>query len=482
MFKQLSYNTIFRIVGFGIGFFLSVVIARKLGSDDYGVFAIFLTIGGFISGLGMFGFPEYVVKNISVTKTFNNKILFVLLNSTLIVLILILLFNVFESQVYALFNVTRQQLTNTLYFFGYIIFVSSNFLLQRVLEGFHFSQGGYFIKEVLGRLFKLIPLLFIPISLENVFIVFFLSELMVFILFFTIILIKYGVDIDRKKILPSKNDIKKIYQYTFPLFATTLVLIFNGQTIKLLLASFEEAKYVGFYNISLNFSALMIIGLNIQNTILKPYFSKFFHDNNLQAIQQYYFKSSKLLTLISLPVGLLFLGMPKLFLTFYGKEYYDAAIILQLIIISTIINISTGSNYPILVMSKISHKEFTANILNFISVISLGTLFIYLFGYIGAGLILIISQTIVNVYRIIVLNRAFGLKPFKNMFQVYFLLISAMMVIFSLSNIFQDSVMYLLPLVIIVIGVTCWLFIKIAFVPGEIKEYYSLLKEKIIVK
>ena len=482
MFKQFSLNSVYRLIGFAIGFFLSIVIARNLGSDDYGIFAIFLTISGLISGIGMFGFPNYIIKNISITKTFNKNILFVLLNSLLIVLILILLFITFESNICSLFNFDGQQHTYILYFLGFIVLASSNVLLRSVFEGFHNSQSGYLIKEVFGRLFKLIPILFITITISSVFVVFFLAELLVFIIFIGLITYKYDIDIDRRRNLLSKKDIKEIYRYTLPLFATTLVLIFNGQIVKLLLGVFESPKYVGFYDLSLNFAAFMIIGLNIQNTVLKPYFSKYFHEGNLQAIQKYYLQSSKILTLIFLPVALFFIGMPKLFLMFYGHEFYDAAIILQLIIISSIINISTGSNYPILVMSKISHKEMWANILNFVSVIFLGSLFIYLFGYIGAGLILIVSQTIVNVYRIVVLNKEFGLKPFNNIFKIYSLLFTSVLVIMLISYLFEDLVLYLLPTLLFVIGITCYIFIKIEFHSGELKEYYYLLKEKISSK
>lgn len=482
MFKQFSLNTVYRLIGFIIGFFLSVIIARKLGSDEYGIFAIFLTIGGLISGIGMFGFPDYIIKNISITKSINNKIFFVFLNSLFVILILILLFYIFENSIYSIFNIEKVQINSNLYFLGYIIFAAINVLLRSIFEGFHNSQNGYLIKEVFGRLFKLLPFLFLSITLKNVFTVFFLAEFLVFIIFIGLIYYKYDFDIDKKQQLLSKNDIKQIYRYTMPLFATTLVLIFNGQIIKLLLGSFEAAKYVGYYDISLNFAALMIIGLNIQNTVLKPYFSKFFHEDNLQDAQKYYLQSSKLLTLIFLPVGLFFLGFPKLFLIFYGSEFYEAKIILQLVIISSIINISTGSNYPILVMSKMSYKELRANILNFASVIILGPLFIYAFGYIGAGLILILSQTIVNVYRIIVLNKEYGLKPFHNMLSTYFLLFTSVVIIMLLSNVISNSIMYLVPIFLFVILTTCYLFIKIEFNSGEIKEYYFMLKEKILLK
>jgi len=482
MFKQFSLNTVYRLVGFIIGFFLSVIIARKLGSDEYGIFAIFLTIGGLISGIGMFGFPDYIIKNISITRSINNKILFVFLNSLFVILILILLFHIFENNIYCIFNIETVQIESNLYFIGYIVFVTLNVFLRSIFEGFHNSQNGYLIKEVFGRLFKLLPFLILKITLKNVFTIFFLAEFLVFIIFIGLIYYKFDIDIDKKKRLLSKKDIKKIYQYTMPLFATSLVLIFNGQIIKLLLGSFEAAKYVGYYDISLNFASLMIIGLNIQNTVLKPYFSKFFQEVNLHGVQKYYSQSSKILTLISLPIGLLFLGFPKLFLMFYGSGFYEAKIILQLVIISSIINISTGSNYPILVMSKISYKEFNANILNFASVILLGTIFIYAFGYIGAGLILILSQTIVNVYRIIVLNKEYGLKPFHNMLSTYSLLFTSVVIIMLLSNVMSNSIMYLVPILLFIILTTCYLFIKIEFHSGEIKEYYFMLKEKILLK
>lgn len=480
MFKQFSYNTLFRLIGFAVGFILSVSIARGLGSDEYGIFAIFLTIGGLISGIGMFGFPNYVIKNISIAKTLNSKIIFVFLNSLVIVLLLIVLFKVFESNIYSIFKIDQFQFTNALYFLGFIVFASSNILLRSVFEGFHNSQGGYLIKEVLGRLFKLVPIFFIHITIQNVFIVFLIAELVVFLIFIVFILYKYDFEFDKKKRLLSQKEIIPIYRYTLPLFATTLVLIFNGQIIKLLLGVFEESKYVGYYDLSLNFSALMIIGLNIQNTVLKPYFSKFFNEDNLQAIHKYYLQSSKILTIIFLPLGLFFLGVPKAFLLFYGQEYYDASLILQLIIISSIINISTGSNYPILVMSRVSHKEFNANILNFLSVMFLGLLFIYLFGYLGAGLVMVVSQSIVNIYRIVVLKKEFGFLPYNNIYRICFLLISSIGIVFSLSLILKNSTLILLPPLLLVIGFTCYLFVKLEFLPGEIKDYYRLFKNKVV--
>ena len=107
---------------------------------------------------------------------------------------------------------------------------------------------------------------------------------------------------------------------------------------------------VGIYNVAARTAMLTNVILIAVNTIVAPKFAALYLKGDLDALGSIARNSAKLMTVIAIPVLLLFISAPGWVMGIFGSQFSDWGVVLAIISLAQFINVATGSVSFLLMM------------------------------------------------------------------------------------------------------------------------------------
>jgi O-antigen/teichoic acid export membrane protein len=124
----------------------------------------------------------------------------------------------------------------------------------------------------------------------------------------------------------------KLFQLAAPLFVTGVMVAVAGYGDTLVLGAFHYAQ-VGTYTASLTFARLVQVGISAASYIFLPVASAFLARGDRRAVRLTYVTVTKWLTVVSLPLFVVFVFLPSSSLRFvYGPNYASIILPLQVVV------------------------------------------------------------------------------------------------------------------------------------------------------
>jgi O-antigen/teichoic acid export membrane protein len=149
-------------------------------------------------------------------------------------------------------------------------------------------------------------------------------------------------------------------------------------------------------------------------SIATPIISEAWKDRNLAKIREIYQKTSLNLLIIGLALGgAIYLNMDNA-VRFLGDTYQPIKAIVLVMGIAKLIDLGTGLNSTILLLSKYWRIDFITNMCFVAMAIPLNYFLIRSFGVMGAAYANFISLTIFNLIRLFYIYKLFKLQPFSS--------------------------------------------------------------------
>lgn len=168
-----------------------------------------------------------------------------------------------------------------------------------------------------------------------------------------------------------------------------------------MIGTFVNKESVGYYSLFLYMSNLMIIPMASINAISGPIIAESFEHNDIKNIDEIYKKSSNNILVFGAIVFLLiWVNLPFLLeIMRNGKELIPLTTILLLLGLSKIFDLMTSVNNLIMIYSKWYHVNLILLLVMATCNIILNTLFIDLYGILGAAVATLISVFTFNLLK-----------------------------------------------------------------------------------
>ena len=327
IFKNMSWLLVSQIIGSVFGFIWTILLARYLGVNDYGIFGFavsFTTIVGIIDDLGI---STHIVRHIatdydSAPKYLGNalplKLIFSSFKVILTVIILIIQ------------GVNEFTLTITLLFTLEMVFKSLVSLLNGSFQAFEYGkyQGiGNTVLSTLTLTFIIISI-YTDIGLFGVAVSYILANAITF---------AYEYYALNKHVTKPKFELdiafcKQITLLSLP-FAITAILANVYYSIDVVMLSHLVGDYAtGIYNATYKLISVLTIFYSVYAAVIFPVMSKFFEKDESMLLVSFE-KSIKYLLMIIIPlaVATVFYSTDVIHLI-YGHEYDAASSVLSILI------------------------------------------------------------------------------------------------------------------------------------------------------
>lgn len=349
IFKNMSWLLISNIIAAICGFIWTVLIARYLGVNDYGIMGFAVSLTGMLGILADLGISTHIVRHVatdydSAPKYLGNalplKSIFSLITFIIILISLILL--------------KSNEIT---------IIITLLFSIEMIIKSFIGLLNGYFqafeegeYQGIGNTLLNLILLVFILLSiftdlgLFGITISYIMANLIALIYEY-IALTKHVV---KPKFEMDKSFCKSITLLSLPFAINSILVSIFYSVDTVMLTSMIGSYPTGIYNATYRLISVLTLFHGVYNAVIFPVMSRFFKDDEELLIISFE-KSIKYLMLIIIPlsVATTFYSL-EIVQLIYGHEYDAASSVLSILIWTVCIIFING---PVGTLLNASHKE-----------------------------------------------------------------------------------------------------------------------------
>lgn len=420
--RQTIKGSIWSYIGVIIGFVTTTYLYTEyLTPDIIGLFSILLAysnLAGRLSGLGFVGVTNRLFTYFRDHERGHNGFLFIGLVfhivGFIVFLILYFMFSpamvasnmdkspLFASYIYLLIPLTLANLI-------FIFLDTFNKLLYDVILG-------TFLQEFLQRVLVFIIVLLFAFQIIN------LQQLIFgFVCVVSVKAIIIIIYLWKKKELNLRPDSgmldrrmrKEIINYSLFSLLSGFgpMVVFNID--KILVNHYLDLTSTGVYTIAFYFGSFITMPSRSLLKISGALISDAFKENNIEKIKEIYYKSCLNQLIIG---GFLFVGIWSNIdniLIIIGDAYIESKWVIFFIGIGYIIDMATGVNGSIIALSKNYRMNLLFIAIQILLVVSLMSIFVPIWGIVGASIVIAISLLINNVLRFALLYRKFKFQPFN---------------------------------------------------------------------
>jgi len=336
-------NTLITIV---TGWIVSVVVARHLGPERYGIFCLVLWLSGTILWIIGLGFitaltkftAQYKNDGSSLQRALFRYTLFIEIVLTLVITTVCLVFH----RVIADYFFSDSE---SVYFFLAICGLIPGMLtsvFSATIEGMekfeYFTYASLILTpfSIAAKIFVVLQGYGITGLLVVMFIFSFLNTL-----FYVYVLVRQKVVSTEKTPKLSAEIKKKFHRYGISVGAIQLIdKVVWDKSENFFLGRFSTAEQIGYFNLGFNLAQrFMSIIPHTFWKVLFPSMAGFSHQNKHKKIKQVFFLSSRYIAFFSFPIGAMGILLSYHLIKYlYGVEYIPAKISLQIIFFASMIS------------------------------------------------------------------------------------------------------------------------------------------------
>jgi O-antigen/teichoic acid export membrane protein len=386
---------ILKVLNTVLGFATTVILARTLGPDSFGVYAFAIAVVMVVGLPAKAGVPQLVTRETArgqasgdwrtVKGVWRWATIFVLITST-IVLILAVSAGAFFSD-FAVTEVGRTLLIGLLM----IPFMGLALVRASSLRGLGYTVQGQ-LPELVVKPMTFLILLLAVLFIDDI------GELsapwaMTLNIAATMLAFVFGIAMLRR-VRPSEfKEIQPQYESrswmatVIPMASVNAMHLINTQADILLIGFFMESADIGHYKVAAQVSLVVVFGLQATKMVVEPYYSRFYHRGEMVRLQKLARSASRVNLVVALLVitPLFFLGRELLNLAF-GAAFVAAFVPMLVLSAARLIGSAIGSSGHLLNMAGYQKEYARIWVLAAVLNVILNLILIPLFGVTGAAI------------------------------------------------------------------------------------------------
>lgn len=398
IFANMSWMLIAQVISSVFAFIWTILVAKYLGPSEYGIFGTAISFTGIFVFILNLGVVTYITRSISTDLENEEKYLNGVFSLSLclsifyLMIILITLF-LFNWDNYIILACFLYAIVNIIYQLVVILVIPF-----QVHEKMKYQAITNIINNV-STFILLIIIMCTPFGLFGVISMYILSNSISFIYAFYIVrkhYFKLGFSFN-----PSFY--KELIKCGIP-FALTAVFVTIYFSIDIVMITQFVGPYdAGLYNAAYKLLSLLTIFYSIYSTVIFPVLSKLFKDSK-ELLKLGFIKSSKYLSLVSIPIAVFTCFYSYDIINIYGSEFTSAGPILNILIWTVCFMFINGNASSVL---NVSHKErLVTKIFGFAALFNvvLNLFLIPKYSYYGASFATVLSEALIFVLLMIALK------------------------------------------------------------------------------
>jgi O-antigen/teichoic acid export membrane protein len=408
-----------RVIGAALTFVSTLVFAKILGPERFGIFSLLLTLVTIVSVFVRMGLDNVVLKQVSANLTSQpelsngyllSSIRWILLSGGLLTII-IYLFSKFIA--YDIFS--KPVLEDPLkYFSFYIIPFSLVIIFSAAFKSFERPIFANLIQTIFVPLSVLITValfwFFEVIELEYIITALILGAILGNLIYL------YFWDTKYKTKIVKYLTFSSLLKEGFPMLLISSGALVMAWSDIIMLGIFATNNEIGAYAAASRTVMVTSLVLIAINSITAPKYARYYRENKIESIKRLAQASSLILLItVSIPIGLIFLYSQEI-MQLFGQGYALGAKVLVILAIGQFVNVSFGSVGYLLSMTGREEKLRDIMFISAIVNIILSYIGIKFFGFIGVAYATAFSVVLWNTLALVEVKKYLGFWTFNIMY------------------------------------------------------------------
>jgi len=410
------------MIAYGVRFVMGIVLARALGSEQYGLYSIAMTTATLLAGLSILGMSAALVRYVAlfVSKRDEEGVWGTLqvtigIPTALSLILTAGLFVAAHPVAELLFH--EPKLTSSLRMVSLAIpFLTLNSTLADATRGFKKMQYTAISKNIVQPIVKLLLIMLLAIAgmtavralaahtasliASAVLLVYFLNSL------FRL----------RRPLMSARRETRDIIMFSLPLYLSRLVQAFRGNIQTVLLGALNSVTSVGIFTVV---SQVNMMGRMFHDSLTEvsdPIVSDLYGRGEREELARYYRTMTKWTLTLNLPLFLVILLFPGPVLSIFGEDFVTGTVALIILAWGNLINAGTGICGVVLNMTGNTKWSLVNTVALSALLIGLNVWLIPNWGVVGAAVASLTSMSLVNIMRLFEVLYLVRLWPYDRSF------------------------------------------------------------------
>lgn len=405
-----------KLFAWGARFALAILLARLLGVDGYGLYAIALSVATVASAIAVFGLDAAMIRYVAVFAAREDagslrgavQIGFAIPMALSVVVACVL---VIVADPIARWVIGDAGLAPLLRVTALLVpALVLNSLLAATLQGLrHFSRS-VMAEQVLQ-----------PITRAALLVAFALTGLdptmaLVASLLSTVA-VGAAMAVWLRRALPvaasARRPVGEIIRFSLPVYFSNIINTFSGNLQTLLLGALSSVASAGIFAVA---NQVQLIGTLFHAAIVRgtmPLFAQLHDAAERPRLEQLYQTTSKWTFSLNIPFFLVSIAFPEALLAMFGSEFVDGTQALVILAWGAIVSAATGTSGAMLDMTGHTAMKLINASVSVGLAIGLNLLLIPSLGVVGAAIAAVASIAAVNVLRVVEVAVLESIVPFN---------------------------------------------------------------------
>jgi len=395
--RQLAKGGLTGIAGYiflkPLNIFTSILIARFLGTEGFGLYNLGLSINVLMNVFTNFGLTQGIVKFSVKNQTEHDipKIKGVIFSSLLFSLslcVVIVIIQIIFAKEISNWFFQNDSLADVLIIFALSVPFNTLYALPAAFaQSFKKIKYQSLVVNILRPLsFLLLVLVVIAFNYDLNFVLYANLFSTIITAALSIYLIKnYFPEFFNSKIKAIK-ELRPLVSFSYKTMFTGFISILMIKVDRLMIGYFSTSSDVGVYSAAANLAINVTFFLTPFAMIFLPISAELFHKNNFPELNKAFKNVTRWLLTFTLPIFFIFTSYSSELLQLFGKDYSLGGIVLILISFAELINVSTGPVGILLKMSGHQTVDLTISVLVLVINSVLNLIMIPIYGMVGAAL------------------------------------------------------------------------------------------------
>lgn len=411
--------TIGRLYAYANRFVITLLLARLLGAEQYGVYSLALSVAAITSTVSMLGLDDAVMRYVAIYSSRRDEsglwgalqvslgtslLLGVMLGAALFLLADIISVNLFHEP----------QLTPLIRLISIVIpFLTLSEMLMFATRGFkkmEYSVIAENFVQLTLRLVLIVVLGMIGLNPYLAVIVFGISDIAASIVLVFFLNKEFPL---RRPLNTARRDTREIYNFALPFWVSDLINTFRGHFQTILLGSLTTVTSAGIFAVVNKVNLLGHMSYRSIQTSSQPIIAELQSNGEWEQVGRLYKTISRWALTLNIPLILIMMLFPKQLLGMFGSSFTEGSSALMILALAELAIVITGMSGPIIDMTGHNKLKMVNSVTQVIISLGMNILLIPRWGLLGAALAALISIAFINFLRMIEVYFLYRMLPYN---------------------------------------------------------------------
>jgi O-antigen/teichoic acid export membrane protein len=400
-------------------FATSILLARFLAAEQFGMYNLSLSAAELAAGLASFGLGTALVRYIPIYVARRDEeglwgALQVCLGITtaLSLLFAIGLYALAEPIATQLFHSPRLAVLLRLISF-LVPFLTVNDTIAAATRGFknmHYTVISQNFTHPSIKFVFTVALAIVGLNAVRALAVHSLAEIVTFVMLLYFLDRQFPL---RRSLWTARREITEIVIFSFPVYLSNLIKTFGGRIQTIMLGAYSTVSNIGIYALARQVNLVSEMFHDSLVAVSQPIISELSSKGESKEFGCFYQTMTKWTFTLNLPMFLIVLLFPGPILSLFGKSFAGGVAILTILACGSLIDTATGICGVILDMTGNTHWKLVNSVGRFVLSLGLNFLLIPGWGLRGAAIASLVTAIIINLLRLIEVFSLFRLLPYN---------------------------------------------------------------------